>query len=238
MPRHHRTGWTLKPSARSVSLPLDRASTGEPDERTLADRAQTRTWKKRVRSGLGRTIRVELDRVTLIRTRCSRLVQPSFSRFNSIPVPIQYLTRIEMIFPKSLHSLVPLLSSRRQHATESTPRMSLPSVDPKNPPAWLCVCTKCGSDGKALPRRTWYTHNPGGKAAKYNVFANPDIPPPVRKLRKRQRREEEVEEVEEVEVVEDLPHSRAGGSSSVCLCCIYAHRSNDIQGNLYLGSSS
>jgi len=41
--------------------------------------------------------------------------------------------------------------------------MSLPSADPKNPPAWLCTCRKCGSNGKArapqadvvLPQPQW-----------------------------------------------------------------------------------
>ena len=128
------------------------------------------------------------------------------------------------------------LSSGNDAPLGPLPRMSLPSVDPKNPPAWLCTCAKCGSNGKALPRRTWYTHNPGGKAAKYNLFADRGRPlSPARKARKR-RCHEGVEEVEEVEEPPRIS-SRAGGSSSVCLSCIYAHRLRGIHENIHLGRS-
>ena len=47
---------------------------------------------------------------------------------------------------------------------------------PGIPLDWTCRCRKCGTNGKIVPRSTWYRHNPGGKKAIYSTLADKGEP--------------------------------------------------------------
>jgi len=89
-------------------------------------------------------------------------------------VRLQYFARIKSCFPP-VPSFPKSPDYPRGDDTRLSPLPPMPglpsSFDPQNPrsPAWICTCRKCGSNGKVLPKRTWYNHNPGGKAALYDA---------------------------------------------------------------------
>jgi len=85
------------------------------------------------------------------------------------PVSFQYLARIQdIIFLFFLLFQVSRLSQRRL-----SPPPECPSpLRPPKPARLVCTCRRCGPYGKVLPKRTWYHHNPGGKAAKHEAIVN------------------------------------------------------------------
>ena len=57
----------------------------------------------------------------------------------------------------------------------SSLQMSLAPGDHQSVSDYRCTCRKCGSNGKILPRATWYKHNPGGKKGKAPQLTQEDI---------------------------------------------------------------
>lgn len=122
------------------------------------------------------------------------------------------LSRALCFSPKSVSCLEPTPSPGNNDTRPSSSLRMSPT-----PGDYRCTCRKCGSNGKILPRATWYKHNPGGKKGKAPQLTQEDIasilsrPTPAWGNRRKRT-------YEEVRAEELLRLSkRATGSSSVCM---------------------
>ena len=105
-----------------------------------------------------------------------RSFMPKFNMFS-----IQYIAGVHIVVVPYLTQcnfcLSPLFQSSLMPYIQPG---ALPGMPPSqsDPSKWFCTREKCrrySPNGKVIPERTWYRHNPGGRKARYSGLPDEQI---------------------------------------------------------------